>query len=133
MCSSDLKIPAHGTKSSVEFLAVIAARISQREAPLGLQLGIAATNPAIRHRDVLLLDDDVRHAIAPECVPGPKVFSQEPSFDARPAQRASHRAVELTAPPERDRTGARAEIRDDPGEDFVALLPILTDDVEVEP
>ena len=56
----------------------------------------------------------------------------EGTFDPRPFDRAAHRAVELAAPAERDRRGARSEVGHQTGEDFIALLPVAARNVELE-
>ena len=116
--------------SRVDLFAPVLARISQREAPLGLDYGRAAADRGVLDGDVAVLDDDVGRPIAPDDVPGAHALAAEMALHPWRAERLRHHAVELTPPPDIDSAGVGAERVHDAREQAVALEPVGAGDVE---
>src|SRR5207245_3251791 len=91
---------------------------------------VAEAYAALADVHVLVLDDDARAAGAPGRVEGAQVLTAEQPFDARPAERPGHHAVELAAAAEWHRPGRRSEIADDAGEQLIAFLPVAARHLE---
>src|SRR5262249_8162947 len=117
----------------VHLFAAVVARIAEREQSVRPDLRIAEAHDAFADVDVAVLDHDARAAGAPWRVPRAQILAAEDAFDAGPADRAGHPALELAAPAERHRARLRAEVGDDAGEQLIAFLPVAAGHVERQP
>src|SRR5436190_18537043 len=124
------KVTAHRAEARVDLLSAVVARISERELTVRADLRVAQSHETLGDRHVAVLDDEIADAGSPERIPRPQIVAAEAAFDARALERTAHDAVEFAAPAEGDRVRRRPEVRDDAGEELIALLPVGADDVE---
>ena len=81
---------------------------------------------------VARFDDEMARAITPDRVPRPEVLAAEIAVDTRTTEGSGHDTVEFAAAPERDGGRFRAKVRQDAGEDLVALLPVAARHVKAD-
>src|SRR5207245_6531667 len=98
-----VEIPAHDTKTRVDLLSLVIARIAKRKQSVGVDLGIGSADHSVGDADVAVLDGEMSTAGAPQRVPCAHRLGVELAFDKRTLHRSGHAADDLAAPA----TGAR--------------------------
>ncbi len=116
----------------VDFFTAIRARVTQRESACGLHAPTSGIRDDAAHEiHVAVLDGDVAAGGAPVDVPGVHLVAGEFALDARCVERLGQGAIERAAPADRYCGHLRAaEVGHDRGEQTIAVLPVMTRDVE---
>src|SRR5207244_4890421 len=88
-------VAAHDSDARVDLLTAVVAWIAGRKTPFGGDLRIAEANAPAAHRHILVLEDDLPVAAAPDGIERPQLLTGEAAFNAWIAERPEHDAVEL--------------------------------------
>src|SRR5437667_6136917 len=126
-------VAPHHADARIDLLSAVVSRVTEREQPLGVNLAVIEPDVAVGDVDVAILHDEAGGARAPERVPRAQILAAEAAFDAWTPEGPGHHSVELSSPAERDRAGARSKVGENSGKNLIALLPIATRDVKLEP
>ena len=126
------EVGAGDAKPCVDFFAGVGPWIAERKHSVGTDLGAARSDGRVSNRDIAVFDDEMARAITPDRVPRPEVLAAEIAVDTRTTEGSGHDTVEFAAAPERDGGRFRAKVRQDAGEDLVALLPVAARHVKAD-